>query len=293
MPRPSVRQELHDELDKAELALARSRREHLIQTLADSDSSSDSHSDLGDQMMITPPSPISPLLSGISASGLSSDSSSDGSDFIAAHYDRLLHKIVSLRDEVERTRVLHQPDAPPLRAPQLALLDDFAISRPHLFQKKLRVHPDIFDDILDQISHHSIFTNRSNNPQLPVAIQLAIFLNRVGHYGNAISPEDVGQWAGVSVGSVINCTNRVMIALLDQHDAFISFPTPDSEDAELSRQFAESRSCPEWRNGFLALDGSTFGLCNKPGFFGENFYSRKSQYSISCQVSFFFSYSKH
>ncbi|KAG2054139.1 hypothetical protein BDR06DRAFT_1051076, partial [Suillus hirtellus] len=103
--------------------------------------------------------------------------------------------------------------------------------RPDLFQKKLRIPPETFDDILDQISNHHVFHNQSNNPQLPVAVQLAIFLNRVGHYGNASSPEDISQWAGVSVGSVINCTNRVMVALLAEHDNFISFPTLDSVDA--------------------------------------------------------------
>ncbi|KIK33749.1 hypothetical protein CY34DRAFT_99065, partial [Suillus luteus UH-Slu-Lm8-n1] len=121
-----------------------------------------------------------------------------------------------------------------------------------------------------------------NNPQLPVAIQLAIFLNHAVHYGNVISPEDVGQWAGVSVGSVINCSNHVMIALLDQHDTFICFPTPDSKDAKHAQQFVESRSCPEWRNGIFAIDGSAINLYEKPGHYGESFYDRKSNYSLNC-----------
>jgi hypothetical protein len=290
MPYQSQRQELHNILDQAELALARSRYEHAIQDITDSDSmdtsSSGSLSDL-DMMVVTPPSPITPLLGNISDISDLSESSSDDTDHTTAHYDRLHDMIEALHDEIDRARILHQPDAPLLRAPQLALLDGFAVSRPHLFRKKLRVNPAIFDDILDQISDHPIFTNRSNNPQLPVAIQLAIFLNRAGHYGNAISPEDVCQWAGVSVGSVINCTNRVMVALLELHDRFISFPTPESEDAELSRQFSESRSCPEWRNGILAVDGSTINLYTKPGLFGETFYDRKSRYSLACQVSLF------
>ncbi|KIK75837.1 hypothetical protein PAXRUDRAFT_67919, partial [Paxillus rubicundulus Ve08.2h10] len=76
---------------------------------------------------------------------------------------------------------------------------------------------------LDQISDHQIFSNQSHNRQLPVAIQLAIFLNHAGHYGNTISPKYVAQWAGVSTGSVINCTNHVMVAILDQHDTFMQF----------------------------------------------------------------------
>ncbi|KAG2338023.1 hypothetical protein BDR05DRAFT_856988, partial [Suillus weaverae] len=66
--------------------------------------------------------------------------------------------------------------------PQIQLLDHFTIHRPHLFQKKLCVSPEIFDDILDEISDDPIFHNQSNNPQLPVTIQLAIFLNHAGCY---------------------------------------------------------------------------------------------------------------
>jgi hypothetical protein len=178
-------------------------------------------------MMITPLMPPTPYFSDSS----DSDSSSDESDNFTACYDHLNDTIMSLRDEVIRVCVLHCPNAPPMQAPQIQLLHDFGNSRPHLFRKKLRVNLDIFDDILDQISRHAIFTNRSNNTQLPVAVQLAIFLNRVGHYGNAISPEDVAQWARVSIGSVTNCSNHIMVALLNVHDTFIAFPTLDSDDA--------------------------------------------------------------
>ncbi|KAF9222729.1 hypothetical protein BS17DRAFT_668503, partial [Gyrodon lividus] len=89
-----------------------------------------------------------------------------------------------LFDEVEKTRVLNnQP--PPGHAPQLHLLDEWKINHPGLFQRKLRVSPKVFTQIVDKISTHPIFHNASNNPQLPVSIQLAIFLNAAGHYENA------------------------------------------------------------------------------------------------------------
>ncbi|KAG2343098.1 hypothetical protein BDR05DRAFT_885085 [Suillus weaverae] len=156
--------------------------------------------------------------------------------------------------------------------------------RPHLFRQKLRVNLEVFDDILNHISNHPIFQNQSNNPQLPVSIQLAIILNQAGHYGNAITLENVAQWAGVSVGSVVNCTNCVMIAVLDAHDQFICFPAGNSEDADLARKFAESRTCPEWKGGFLAIDGLTVNLFTKPGYYGETFFDRKSNYSLGCQA---------
>ncbi|KIK72563.1 hypothetical protein PAXRUDRAFT_180436 [Paxillus rubicundulus Ve08.2h10] len=172
-----------------------------------------------------------------------------------------------------------------MKASQLPLLKHFADHCPHLFCQRVRVNPDIFDVILDQISDHLIFSNQSHNHQLPVAIQLAMFLNCVGHYVNAISPEYVAQWAGISTGSVINCTNCVMVAILDQHDTFMQFPALDSEDVAISRAYIQENSCPEWHNGILAADGSAFHLHAKPTLHGKTFFDRKSNYSLNCQVS--------
>ncbi|KIK77970.1 hypothetical protein PAXRUDRAFT_775275 [Paxillus rubicundulus Ve08.2h10] len=69
-----------------------------------------------------------------------------------------------------------------MKASQLILLNHLAEHRPWLFCKKLQVDPDIFDRILDQISDHPIFSSgTSQKYQLPVAIQLSIFLNCAGH----------------------------------------------------------------------------------------------------------------
>jgi len=171
-----------------------------------------------------------------------------------------------------------------MHAPQLHLLEYFADDCPHLFQKKVCIDPQIFDCILDEISDHPIFQSKSNNPQLPVAIQLAIFLNHAGHYGNACSPEDVCQWAGVSIGSVINCTNHVMIVILSQHNTFVDLSGEDSEDPERSHQRVESQSCNAWQNGIFVVDGSAINLFAKLSVYGETFYDRKSRYSLNCQV---------
>ncbi|KAG2064094.1 hypothetical protein BDR04DRAFT_1182220 [Suillus decipiens] len=148
---------------------------------------------------------------------------------------------------------------------------------PHLFWQKHHVNPEIFDDILNYISDHFIFQNQSNNPQLPVSIQLAIFLNWAGHYGNAITLEDVAQWACVCVGSMVNCTNCVMIA-------FVCFLADNSEDADLACKFAESCTCPEWKSGFLVIDGSTMDLFTKASYYGETFFDRKPKYSLGYQA---------
>ncbi|KIK79342.1 hypothetical protein PAXRUDRAFT_161509 [Paxillus rubicundulus Ve08.2h10] len=148
-----------------------------------------------------PPSPLTPsdiseLVDNSDTSNSDSSTSSIDSDS-AVHL--LLQGIAAYADEIIATQVLNQPLVPVMRASQLILLDHFVDHRPGLFRKKLWVDPDIFDAILDQISDHPIFSSASHNCQLPIAIQLAIFLNRAGHYGNAISPKDVAQWAGVRV----------------------------------------------------------------------------------------------
>ncbi|KIK78322.1 hypothetical protein PAXRUDRAFT_164280, partial [Paxillus rubicundulus Ve08.2h10] len=130
-----------------------------------------------------------------------------------------------------------------------------------LKSKKLQVDPDIFDRILDQISDHPIFSSgMSQNCQLPVAIQLVIFLNCAGYCGNVVSSDDISQWAGVGMGYVTNCTNHVMVDIPDQHDDFVIFPSLDSQDVEDARSHVEAQVCPEWRNGIFTADGSTLPL---------------------------------
>jgi hypothetical protein len=292
MPAQSTRKELLDIVDQAEILLAKLQYQDILDDWSDSDSE-DSLSTTSDDDTISlsssTPSPLSPLSPLSSMGGTSElDNSSISSVDTTLPYDRLRDTIQALRDEVKRARVLHKPDEPPPQASQLHMLVHHEEHCPHLFRQKLHVNPEVFDDILDHISNHPNFQNQSNNPQLPVSIQLAIFLNRAGHYGNAITLENVAQWAGVSVGSVVNCTNRVMIAVLDAHDQFICFPAGNSEDADLARKFAESRTCPEWKGGFLAIDGSTVNLFTKPGYYGETFFDRKSNYSLGCQVIYFF-----
>ena len=79
-----------------------------------------------------------------------------------------------------------------------------------------------------------MFVSRSNHLQLLIAIQLMIFLNHIGHYRNAVTSQDISEWAGVSVGSVQNCTDRVMVAILEQHNKFVYIPGEGSEDMELA-----------------------------------------------------------
>ncbi|KAG2335941.1 hypothetical protein BDR05DRAFT_860634, partial [Suillus weaverae] len=125
-----------------------------------------------------------------------------------------------LEDEVEKVRTLiSRPKA--THAPQLHLLDKWRLENPWRFRRKLQVDPEVFVELINRIIHHPVFYNNSNNPQLPVPVQLAIFLNGIGHYRNAATAEDMADWAGVSVGTVYNCYWHVMVAILQHHDNVI------------------------------------------------------------------------
>ncbi|EGN92798.1 hypothetical protein SERLA73DRAFT_23654, partial [Serpula lacrymans var. lacrymans S7.3] len=142
--------------------------------------------------------------------------------------------------------------------------------------------PETFDAILARISNHPIFHNNSNTPQTPVEHQLSMFLNRLGHYGNGATPADIADWAGFSVGTVVNSTNWCMIAILSLHDEVMGPPTQQEKDA--AKAWVESQVCAEWRYGCLAVDGTNFCLFQKPSYFVETFFDRKSNYSLNSQI---------
>jgi len=63
-----------------------------------------------------------------------------------------------------------------------------------------------------------VFSNQSQNDQIPVQDQLAVALFRFGHDGNGASMQVVADWAGLGKGTVHLVTRRVMTAIL--HPSF-------------------------------------------------------------------------
>ncbi|KAG2160027.1 uncharacterized protein EDB93DRAFT_1073969, partial [Suillus bovinus] len=143
------------------------------------------------------------------------------------------------------------------------------------FCRKLRVDPNVFIELVNKITHYPVFYNNSNNTQLPVPVQLAIFLNGAGHYRNTATAEDMGDWAGVSVGTVYNCYRRVMIAILQHHDNVIHFDPLEAKDQieiDCAKDWVEEHTCSEWCGGFLCVDSTPFNVHQKPGWHREGFF---------------------
>src|SRR6266481_2439229 len=131
---------------------------------------------------------------------------------------------------------------------------------------------------------HEILTTCVLEPGHPIkkSQQLAIFLTHIGHYGNSASPEDLAQWAGGSTGWIEKCTNRVMVAMLALHDVGIHLPTADEK--EDVKAWVEGETCPEWRDGFLLVDGTKFPVFQRPGLHGDAWFDKNKDYSLDCQV---------
>ncbi|KAG1719537.1 uncharacterized protein EDB91DRAFT_1257571 [Suillus paluster] len=186
-----------------------------------------------------PDSPVSPTSSITSAFSISSLSSllTAYSDVLLSGIpdmcDRVFMQFVdvigALHDEVEKCWVLNVRLSLSC-APQLHLLQEWALLLPQKFRCKLCVDADVFDEVMTLIQPHPIFYNKLNNPQLPVTVQLAIFLNGIDHYDNAATTEDISDWVGVSVGTIYNCYKQVMIVILQLHDQAINFDPLDHED---------------------------------------------------------------
>ena len=255
------------------------------QATDNSDSASSSSLSLSPSSISSPSSDPSSSSSRHTHSRYSSTSSNDLAFFddledqLQERWDAQIHALATY---LLTARVLEV--CPPVKKlGQLGLfLTDFRHNHPDRFRKKLRVSTRVFDRLVQLIEDHQIFHNNSNIPQHPVSIQLAIFLVRVGHYGNASGPEYVAQWAGVCVGTVINATYRCLVAFLALHDEVVMMPP--EEEKERTKEYAESMTCPEWRNGFLLADGTKFVLSQKPGLHGEAWCNKNKNYSINCQV---------
>ena len=85
---------------------------------------------------------------------------------------------------------------------------------------------------------------------------------------------------------VINATYRCLITFLALHDEAVM--VPPEEEKERAKEYVEEVTCPEWRNRFLLADGTKFVLFQKPGLHGEAWFDKNKDYSIDCQVQYFF-----
>jgi hypothetical protein len=220
-----------------------------------------------------------------SSSGDSSTDSSPDDELVPSASDVFLEslgELYSKRYLNERSKINKS------RGNLQLLLTDWKLNRPKIFRSYLRITPQCFDDLVATLCHDPIFHNNSNNPQTPVDEQVAVALYRFGHYGNAASQMKVALWAGVGYGTVSLFTSRVMAATCSNHFRHAALKWASDEAKVAAQAWVENASCPAWRNGWLMVDGTLVPLFMRPGFLGNTWFDRKSNYSLNVQVSCIF-----
>ncbi|KAE9034573.1 hypothetical protein PR002_g8060 [Phytophthora rubi] len=81
------------------------------------------------------------------------------------------------------------------------------------FRTRARMDKDSFKLVVDEIKDNPVFYNRSPFAQAPVWLQLAVALDRFGHYGSGASLNRSQELWGIGKGTADDYTDRVIKAL--------------------------------------------------------------------------------
>jgi hypothetical protein len=222
----------------------------------------------------------------------SSDSDSEENQALAANHmgkwDRLRRWVLNQIVSMYATRYELPRDGLP-RGPSYLhhVLTRLKTEREDHFREALRINPTTFDALISAIEDDPIFTNNSNNSQMPIEEQLAITLYRFGHDGNASGLQAVANWAGVGKGTVGLVTQRVMTAILRPEFMKDAVCWPTDEEKEAAKIWVEQHSCHAWRDGWCFVDGTLVPLATRPAWYGESYFDRKNRYSLNFQVCYY------
>ena len=223
-------------------------------------------------------------LSDSSESSTSSSSSTSNSSISINENEVLLQAL----DILLNNRYLHYRRYIP-KSPKLAdlILHVYKHHYKREFRKYTRMNPQTFDTLVQCLEGQSVFQNHSSSgqQQLEVLLQVLITLIRVGHYGNGAASSKIALMCGVGTGTVDLCTRRVFEAIQSSElqSRHIRWPT-EAEREEAKQQIEQKCRLPEWRHGWCIVDGTLVPLFQKPTFYGEAFFDRKSNYSMNVQI---------
>lgn len=129
-------------------------------------------------------------------------------------------------------------------------------------------------------SAHDLFHKKKGPKQNPVSVQLYIYMQSVGFYGNHAAPQVIADINGFSLGFVINCRRRVSEAFFSMRSRVIKWP----EEEERAALCDIARRRWGFPNCFFVIDGTTHPLCFQPSLDPVSYYDRKSRYSIHALI---------
>ncbi|MBW0471094.1 hypothetical protein O181_010809 [Austropuccinia psidii MF-1] len=128
-----------------------------------------------------------------------------------------------------------------------------------------------FLHIYEMIQNSPLFKNQTNCPQLCVSLQLALTSEQLGCNGKGASLGFLARSYGISRGSVVSSSQRVIEVLLALGPQLVKWPN-EGRQSHISASMAGEGfpGCV----GFL--DGTTIPLFQRPGLDGEVFMISKN-----------------
>jgi hypothetical protein len=138
-----------------------------------------------------------------------------------------------------------------------------------------------FEHVLGHIVGASVFANRSSRQQAPVEMQLHLALYRFGCDGNGASIGKVARRFGVSEGTVINYTERVVEALYAIRGQHICWYRDDSKRRQVKQRIEKKSGFPHCLG---AVDGTDIVLAVRPELDGSAYFNRKARYALNAQI---------
>jgi hypothetical protein len=178
----------------------------------------------------------------------------------------------------ELRRRLEWNEPVPKSSSHLSLLARVDVER---FRQEVRMSRRAFEHVLRCIAGDPVFKNETNSQQAPVEKQLHLALHRFGCHGNAISIGKVARQFGVSEGTAINYTNRVITALLALRRRYLCWYKDDVERSQVKQRIREKSGFPHCLG---AVDGTEIVLAKRPVNDAKAYFTRKQRYAYNAQI---------
>eukprot|EP01035_Chromulina_nebulosa_P017634 gene17634-23212_t len=137
-----------------------------------------------------------------------------------------------------------------------------------------------FTRIVSLLESNDVFKNNSKRKQAPVWVQCVVAFHRFGCDGHGNSIFQSTHFQGLSHGSIVMYTNRVMKALIDIGNDWCSWPKANEREA-ISNRFKNKLGL----SGAVGiLDGTLVHFSQKPAVKGDDHRTGKNRYSINVQL---------
>jgi len=147
------------------------------------------------------------------------------------------------------------------------------------YRSYMRMSRTTFAYVLSMLRAHAgdVFKSRRGTTQIRLAIQLSIVLFRFGLYGNGSRVHFVADVFGVSSGTVVKSTERVMKGLKRLAPSVIRRPNTQRR----AQQAEWAGSSYGFDNCIGATDGTTSPLAYQPALHPWSYYDSKGRYRLN------------